>query len=80
MAITTEIYVLRKNGKNTTVQKVKIPQDDRNGFFGEVNITFNAGSVIRTAIPRQSIPIQTISKAEWEKLIGPIQNNYRELH
>jgi len=71
--ITTRIMVIRQNGTGKSVQTFELPSDDPVGFFGTVELKLQSGSVSSVQIPRQSLHIETIGRAEWEKYIGPIK-------
>jgi len=70
MSIKTDVYIVREAGGKKHIQQVTLPCDYDNGFFGELLIKFQNGAMVHSSIPRQSIPIQTITREDWEKLIG----------
>lgn len=71
--IITRILIIRQNGTGKNIQKFDLPADDPAGFYGTVELKLQSGSVCSVQIPRQSLHIDTISREEWEKLVGPLE-------
>jgi len=71
----TRVFIVCENGKASFVQQFNLPIDDRAGFFGTLEIKLQGGRATAVSVPRQSLTMQTISKEDWERIFGPIQDS-----
>ena len=73
--IKTQIFIMRIKGDGREIQKIEIPTNDPNGFYGTIELKLQAGKMITNSVPLQHLPVLNFTIEEWEKNFGGIEDN-----